>query len=164
MLEDIKKPLPAAKNGGSTPEDLDQVFANLRGGGTGGRASDAAEQAYVRGLKLQKAGDIDGCIAALQEAARSPRLRFVTAALVARIFKERGQTSQAIEWFERAGQAPAPTTDESYQLMYDLAETLEAADETARALAVCLELQAEAGDFKDVAARIDRLTKVQAGG
>ena len=48
--------------------------------------------------------------------------------------------------------------------MYDLAETLEAADETARALAVCLELQAEAGDFKDVAERIDRLTKVQAGG
>jgi tetratricopeptide (TPR) repeat protein len=163
MLEDIREP-PAAKNGGSTPADLDQVFANLRGGATGGVASDAAEQAYVRGLELQKAGDIDGCIAALQEATRSPRLRFVTAALVARIFKERGQTSQAIEWFERAGQAPAPTTEESYQLMYDLAETLEAAHENARALAVCLELKAAAGDFKDVAARIDRLTKVQAGG
>lgn len=165
MLEDIRKPLPAGpKNGGSTPADLDQVFANLRGGATASGAPDAAERAYARGLELQKAGDIDGCIAALQEATRSPRLRFVTAAIVARIFKERGQTSQAIEWFERAGQAPAPTTEESYQLMYELADTLEAAQETARALAVCLELQAEAGDFKDVAARIDRLTKVQAGG
>ena len=38
---------------------------------------------------------------ALQEAAQSPRLRFVAAALIARIFKERGQTSQAIEWFIR---------------------------------------------------------------
>jgi tetratricopeptide (TPR) repeat protein len=165
MLEDIKKPMPAGpKNGGSTPADLDKVFANLRGGASVSGAPDAAEQAYVRGLELQKAGDIDGCIAALQEATRSPRLRFITAALVARIFRERGQTSQAIEWFERAGQAPAPTTEESYQLTYDLAETLEAAHETARALAVCLELQAEAGDFKDVATRIDRLTKVQAGG
>jgi tetratricopeptide (TPR) repeat protein len=165
MLEDIKKPVPAGpKNGGSTPDDLDKVFANLRGGATVSGAPDAAEQAYLRGLELQKAGDIDGSIAALQEATRSPRLRFVTAALVARLFKERGQTTQAIEWFERAGQAPAPTTEESYQLTYDLAETLEVAHETARALAVCLELQAEAGDFKDVAARIDRLTKVQAGG
>ena len=69
-----------------------------------------------------------------------------------------------MEWFERAAQAPAPTTAESHLLMYDFAEALEAADETARALAVCLELKAESGDFKDVSARIDRLTKVQAGG
>jgi hypothetical protein len=34
----------------------------------------------------------------------------------------------------------------------------------ARALAVCLELQSDAGAYKDVAERIDRLTKVQAGG
>ena len=34
----------------------------------------------------------------------------------------------------------------------------------ARALAICLELQAEAGDYRDVAARIDRLAKVQARG
>ncbi len=165
MLEDIKKPSSAAsKGGGSAPEDLDRVFANLRGDTGGSGPSEAAEQAYLRGLERRKAGDTDGCIALLQEAARSPRLRFVAAALVARLFKERGQTAQAIDWFERAGQAPAPTSDESYLLMYDLAETLEAANETARALAVCLELQAEAGDFKDVTARIDRLTKVQAGG
>jgi hypothetical protein len=34
----------------------------------------------------------------------------------------------------------------------------------ARALAICLELQADAGEYKDVSKRIDRLTKVQAGG
>ena len=34
----------------------------------------------------------------------------------------------------------------------------------ARALAICLELQADAGAFRDVAERIDRLTKVQARG
>jgi len=33
----------------------------------------------------------------------------------------------------------------------------------ARALAVCLELQSEAGSYQDVDARIERLTKVQAG-
>jgi len=163
MLEEIKPPVPAGlKAGASTASDLDGVFADLRAGKSGG--ADAAERAYKRGVELRKAGDIDGCIAALQEAARSPTLRFVTSALVARILKEQGRTSQAIEWFERAGEAPAPTTEASHLLMYDFAETLEAAHETARALAICLELKAEAGDFKDVAARIDRLTKVQAGG
>jgi len=144
MLEDIEQPPPSAQRAGGAP--------------------DAADEAYRRGLELRDAGDIDGCVAALQEAARSPRLRFTAAALVARTFKARGQIADAVEWFERAAQAPAPTTAESHLLMYDLAEALEAADETARALAVCLELKAESGDFKDVAARIDRLTKVQAGG
>jgi hypothetical protein len=34
----------------------------------------------------------------------------------------------------------------------------------ARALAICLELQADAGEFKDVATRIERLAKVQTRG
>jgi tetratricopeptide (TPR) repeat protein len=142
MLEDIEPPPAAPK----------------------GAAPDAAEQAYRRGLELRKTGDIEGCITALQEAARSPRLRFASSALLGRVFRQRGQVALAIEWFERATQAPAPSEEDSHQLMYDLAEALEASNETARALAVCLELRAEAGEFKDVASRIDRLTKVQTGG
>ena len=142
MLEDVEPP-PGARKGG---------------------ALDTAEQAYRRGLELQKAGNMDGCVAELQEASRSPRVRFASAGLLGRIFRQRGQASQAIEWFERAMQAPAPSDEDLHQMMYDLAEALEASNETARALAVCLELKAEAGEFKDVAARIDRLTKVQTGG
>ena len=71
---------------------------------------------------------------------------------------------QALEWLERAAQAPAPTNDESHQLLFELADGLEKTGEVARALAICLELQADAGEYKDVSQRIDRLTKVQAGG
>jgi len=71
---------------------------------------------------------------------------------------------QALEWLERGAQAPAPNADESYQLLYELADLLEQTGEIARALAICIELQADAGEYKDVSARIDRLTKVQAGG
>ena len=80
---------------------------------------------------------------------------------------ERGCLSvfvQAVEWFEKAAQAPAPTAQEGHDLLYDLADALEKEGEIARALAVALELQADAGDYRDVAARIDRLTKVQARG
>ena len=48
--------------------------------------------------------------------------------------------------------------------MYDLGLTLEETGETARALAVFLELQADAGDYRDVPQRADRLARVQTGG
>jgi hypothetical protein len=41
---------------------------------------------------------------------------------------------------------------------------LESEDETARALAICLELQADAGNYRDIAERVGRLSKVQARG
>ena len=66
--------------------------------------------------------------------------------------------------FEQASQAPAPTPDEAYELFLELAEALESFGQVDRALATCRELQAEAGDYRDVAARISRLTKAQARG
>jgi hypothetical protein len=71
---------------------------------------------------------------------------------------------EALDWLERASQAPAPTPDDGHQSLYELAEMLEKVGEVARALAVCMELESEAGAFRDVVERIDRLTKVQAGG
>ena len=125
---------------------------------------DEAEQQYKRGLVLREAGDVDGCIAALQAASQAPKLRFVTASMLARIFREREMNRQAVEWFEKAAQAPAPTAEEGHDLLYELADALEREGEIARALAISLELQSDAGDYRDVAARIDRLTKVQARG
>ncbi len=124
---------------------------------------DDAEKEYKRGLALRAAGDIDGCIQALEKASRAPKLRFGTSWLIARLYRDRDMMPQALEWLERASQAPAPTTDEAHQLLYELAEALEKVGEIARALAVCMELQSDAGAYRDVDERIERLTKVQAG-
>jgi lipopolysaccharide biosynthesis regulator YciM len=107
---------------------------------------------------------VDEAITALEEAARSPRQRFEAASMLARLRLERGETTAALEWFERAAEAPAPSADAGNALLYDLAETLEKAGEHARALAIFLELEAESGGYRDVASRIDRLSKVQAKG
>ena len=63
----------------------------------------------------------------------------------------------------RGGSAGADA-EEGRALLYDLGVVLDEAGETARALAVFLELQADAGDYRDVPARIDRLARVQSGG
>jgi tetratricopeptide (TPR) repeat protein len=109
-------------------------------------------------------GMLDEAVAALQTAVRSPRLRFEAASMLGRLYDKRGDQPQAIEWLERAAEAPAPTADDGRALLYDLGVLLDGAGETSRALAVFLELQSDAGDYRDVPARIDRLARVQAGG
>jgi hypothetical protein len=72
--------------------------------------------------------------------------------------------AEAISWFERAAEAPAPTADALHEVLYDFAGVLEARGEIARALVVGLELQADAGAYRDIAERVERLSKVQARG
>ena len=165
VLDDIKP--SGARVGGAgpspgQPDDLDGVFAQLREKAS--KQVDAAEAQYKKGLALRDAGRIDEAMKALQEASRAPRLRFQTASLLARMYRDRKALPQAIEWYERAAEAPAPTADEGHLLLYELADLLESTGEVARALAICLELQADVGDYRDVSKRIDRLSKVQTRG
>jgi tetratricopeptide (TPR) repeat protein len=154
-------PPPAAKQ----PEsgDIDAVFGSMRDQASRRSGLDDAEKEYKRGLALRSKGDIEGCIAALEKASRAPKLRFSAAWLIARLYRDRTQLPQALEWLERAAQAPAPNVADGHQLLFELADGLEKAGEGARALAVLLELQADAGAYRDIDQRIDRLTKVQAG-
>jgi tetratricopeptide (TPR) repeat protein len=165
-LDDIKPGTtpPARPPEEPKPADLDGVFGTIRDQAARRSGLDDAQKEYKRGLALRDAGDFEGCIQALEKASRSPKLRFATSRLIGRLFRERNMMTQAVEWLERAAQAPPPTADDAHQLLYELAEGLEKVGETARALAILLELQADAGAYRDIEARIDRLTKVQAGG
>ena len=80
--------------------------------------------------------------------------------MLGRLYLERNDATHAIEWLERAAEAPAPTPDAGRALLYDLAETLETVGEHARALAVFVELESESGGYRDVAGQIERLSKV----
>ena len=106
----------------------------------------------------------DDAIKALEQAARSPRQRFDAASTLGRLYLARKEHVRAIEWLERAAEAPAPTPDAGRALLYDLAQTLETVGEQSRALAVFVELESESGGYRDVAGQIERLSKVQARG
>lgn len=150
--------------GGSNSRSLDRVFSQMRD--EVGQSSDeeAAAEQFGLAVTYKDLGMIDEAITALEEAARSPRQRFDAASMLARLLLDRHQAAEAVEWFERAAEAPAPSDEAGRALLYDLADTLEKAGEPSRAMAIFVELEAENGGYRDAAKRIDRLSKVQAKG
>lgn len=146
------------------PENLDEVFQDFRDEVSRQNGTDDAAQHLKLARTYLEMGMSDDAIGSLETAARSPRHRFDAAPTLGRLYRDMKDMPHAIEWLERAAEAPAPGPDDGRALLYDLGATLEEAGETARALAIFLELQADAGSYRDVAARVDRLARVQAGG
>jgi tetratricopeptide (TPR) repeat protein len=146
------------------PENLDEVFQDFRDEVSRQNGTDDAAQHLKLARTYLEMGMSDDAIGSLETAARSPRHRFDAASTLGRLYRDMKDMPHAIEWLERAAEAPAPGPDEGRALLYDLGATLEEAGETARALAIFLELQADAGSYRDVSARVDRLARVQAGG
>jgi tetratricopeptide (TPR) repeat protein len=123
----------------------------------------AAEQHYKLALAYEEAGMPAQAMTELRSAVRSPRRRFEAAAMLARLSLAGGSVEEAIDWFERAAEAPAPSPDAVRRLLYDLGDALDGAGERARALAVFLELQGESGTYRDVARRVERLRRAETG-
>jgi tetratricopeptide (TPR) repeat protein len=123
----------------------------------------AAEQLRLA-LTYRDMGMIDDAIQSLERAAKSSRQRFEAASMLGRLHMDRGERARALDWFEQAAEAPAPTADAGRTLLYDLADALESIGEAGRALAVFAELDADVPGYRDVTARIERLSRVQARG
>ena len=115
----------AAQKGSSMPDrpdpsNLDDVFRDFRDEVSRQSAVDQAEQHYKVALTYRDMGMIDDAVRELEQAAKSPRLRFDASALLARLLRDRGDVASAVEWFERAAEAPAPTPEAGRQLLYEL--------------------------------------------
>jgi tetratricopeptide (TPR) repeat protein len=122
-----------------------------------------AALAYDQASEHFNRGEIDEAAACLRTAARDPLFRFRAASMLARIARDQRRYAEAVEWLERAAEAPAPTHEASHGLLYELGDLLESSRETSRALAVFIELQAAAPGYRDVADRVATLSRRQAG-
>lgn len=111
----------------------------------------------------QAGGMVEEAIEAFEHAYREPTCRFEAALALADLHECRGRARQAVEWLERAADE-AEGDAIRLPVLYRLAALLEQVGETARALAVWLELQAASPGFRDVAARAARLGALEAGG
>ena len=111
-------PLPLVQ---PPPRSLDQVFRGMRDESNRASSEEAAAEQYRLALTYHEMGMIEDAVKALEAAARSPRQRFDSASMLGRLYLERKDTIHAIEWLERAAEAPAPTPDAGRALLYDLA-------------------------------------------
>jgi tetratricopeptide (TPR) repeat protein len=141
---------------------VESVLKGMRDQALNDASPDTAEQHFKLAGTYAQMGMKDEALKALEVAARSPHHRFRAGAMLAKAHLDGGDRARAIEWYERAVEATAPSADAHHALLYDLALALQSHGESARALAVLLELQAEAGEYRDVSARLEHL-KVQIG-
>jgi tetratricopeptide (TPR) repeat protein len=140
----------------ASPKDLEKHFDELRQATR--EEEERAREQYERGLRHLGEGRTAEAVANLEEAARTPAVRFEAASALARVALDGRDLRAAVEWLERAVEAPPPSRDDGLARMYDLADTLERLDEPARALAVFMEIAADRPGHGDVADRIARLS------
>jgi tetratricopeptide (TPR) repeat protein len=146
------------------PRDLESVFEEMRQrAARDPRTATRDDGVYERAQAHLAAGRWLEAVHDLEAAARTPALRFLAASQLGRLHIARGELSTGTEWLERAAEAPAPTTDDATAVLYDLATALEKMGEGARALAIFMEIQVDAGAYRDVGERVERLARVQAG-
>jgi tetratricopeptide (TPR) repeat protein len=158
------QPAPKASTTATARLELEHVLGQMRDDPERREAISAGEQDFQKGLELYAAGDLDEGVTLLTRASSSPRLRFVTAALLARIQRARGLTADAIVWFEQASQAPPTSSEEGHALLYEFADLLESSGADTRALDTFIDLQADVPDYRDVSRRVARLMPAAARG
>ncbi len=151
-------PLPPEHPGG-----LEGFFGELREERGRDLEGAGAALAYDQASEHFNRGEIAAAESCLRTAARDASFRFRAASMLARIARDEQRLGEAVEWLERAAEAPAPTVEASHSLLYELGDVLESSGEEARSLAVFIELLAVAPGHRDVADRVASLARRQAG-
>lgn len=147
------------------PPDLESVFETMRARAANqprAASASAPDEVYARAQEHLHAGRWTEAMNDLETAVRTPALRFMAASQLGRLFIARGEFGPGTEWLERAAEAPAPTAADATAVLYDLASALEKMGESARALAIFMEILVDSGSYRDVSERVDRLARVQA--
>jgi hypothetical protein len=159
----LHPPVPSAAGHSSTPSspDLEAVFDAMRPRTADYRSVAEAAELYERGQQRLESGQVREGLADLEEAARVPAFRFPAAARLGREYVLRGHAHTGIEWLERAAEMPAPTREAGLAVLYELGVALDAIGEGVRALAVLMEIETDAPNYRDVRQRLEVLARAE---
>ncbi|HZJ32964.1 MAG TPA: tetratricopeptide repeat protein [Vicinamibacterales bacterium] len=171
-LELPTEPTPASRLAEDGPREIDLSEAISAIGSSARAPSSAAAPGgalsvsdaavlFERGQQRLEKGQAFEGMADLEEAARVPAFRFQAASRLGREYLTRGHAHAAVEWLERAADVAAPSRDANLAVLYELGVALQRVGESARALAVFMELESEEPGFRDVGSRLTVLARVE---
>lgn len=171
-LELPTEPTPASRSAEDGPREIDLSEAISAIGSSARAPSSAAAPGgalsvsdaavlFERGQQRLEKGQAFEGMADLEEAARVPAFRFQAASRLGREYLTRGHAHAAVEWLERAADVAAPSRDANLAVLYELGVALQRVGESARALAVFMELESEEPGFRDVGSRLTVLARVE---
>lgn len=118
---------------------------------------DPAER-YERGLALKQAGLYKAAIEQFEHASLDSRLSLKAQAQIGICFKCVGRHEEAVAAFRKALMAATGSSKETVQILYVLGRTLESLGRIAETMEAYRWIRREDPGYRDVAARIERLS------
>jgi tetratricopeptide (TPR) repeat protein len=158
----LTAPEPGPGEAAEEPLPLESFFEELRGKVARDQEMRAREH-LERGIEYLADNKVDEAITSFDQASRTPAFRFEASSHLARLLLVRGDLQAAVDWMERALEAPAPAVEDRLGIMYDLADTLVRQGEASRAMALFMELDAESSGYRNVRERIAQLSHTEIG-
>jgi pilus assembly protein FimV len=138
---------------------LEEVFREFQKGVAEQLSEEDSDTHFNLGIAYKEMGLIPEAIREFQIASRDPGYFVEGCSMIGVCYIEQGIASSAVEWFERALQAPNLESEPRMALRYDLASALEIAGDVGRACSVLEEIEAERPGFRDVQERLSNLSQ-----
>jgi general secretion pathway protein A len=113
---------------------------------------------YKRGVAFKEAGAFKQAIAYFEEASRDAELSVKARTQIALCFREGGHMTSAVTAFQKLWNSGQGSVQERRQIRYLLARTLEVSGRQEEALTHYHALREEQSDYRDVTARLTRLS------
>lgn len=161
---DLREPdrTDACATDASVEPPIQDVFDGLRARAAATRGVDGRQQLAL-GRTYLAAGLVDQAMSAFARAAHDVDVRASACTALGELFEEQQDYGHAIEWYERGADATHGGEGERLEAMRRLARVLESANESARALAVWLEIQTLHPEDPEAPVRVARLSESGAG-
>ncbi len=126
---------------------------------TASTATPDGHESYERGTALKNVGLFKQAAEHFEKAAQDPAYALKGFAQMGLSLKKSGKQEEAIAAFRRALQVPSTSSKEQVQILYLLGRTLESLGRIPEALEAYRWLRREAPQYRDVAMRIESLSK-----
>ncbi len=125
-------------------------------------AAGDAETHCQLGLAFMGQGLIPEAVEELTEAAKDKALAVESYSLIGQCYRQKRNFDEAAKWLKAALAEATPGTDQYYALVYEIAETKEAADDREEAAALFREIRDWNPGFRNVGAKVEALEKASA--